>query len=449
MDLKIESETLEKYIASYLLKDKSFFLKVGKYLQTKDYSKKSYFTDSKLQWLINTANVYYNQFEREPSLEVMKTFIERKFVEDPLLQKAMRVCAEETYSRDLTQVEPEYVQDETIKFIKLKRAVEATIQNQLDIANGNFDNLSDRMQDALNINLDKDFGISLQDTGSIINLIQEAEEDSGLTFGAPTLDRILGSPKPGEITVYCGTPGIGKTIWLGNVATENMKLGKKGVFFSLEVDRKRLAGRLYRSLLCKNGIDLMNITKEEVDAVFASFNGGDIRIKNYPANSASSNDFEAYLNDLYTIEGFKPDFIIVDYILITATNKNGDSENSYKYYKTVSEELRNLGIKFNCPVFTAAQLNRNAMSEKASSTKSVVTAKDLSESRGILDTVDYCLIINQDDAEKKKGESDGIAEQRLLVAKNRNGESNGMVNFTLNYNTMTLTEGKKKSELRI
>ena len=171
--------------------------------------------------------------------------------------------------------------------------------------------------------------------------------------------------------------------------------------------------------------------------------------KNYPANSASSNDFEAYLNDLYPIEGFKPDFIIVDYILITATNKNGDSENSYKYYKTVSEELRNLGIKFNCPVFTAAQLNRNAMSEKASSTKSVVTAKDLSESRGILDTVDYCLIINHDDAEKKKGESDGIAEQRLLVAKNRNGESNGMVNFTLNYNTMTLTEGKKKSELRI
>ena len=75
----------------------------------------------------------------------------------------------------------------------------------------------------------------------------------------------------------------------------------------------------------------VSYTKEEVDAVFASFNGGDIRIKNYPANSASSNDFEAYLNDLYTIEGFKPDFIIVDYILITATNKNGDSENSYKY----------------------------------------------------------------------------------------------------------------------
>lgn len=445
MELKFESETLERYIVSYLLKDKSFFLRTAQYLQTKDYSKKSFFIDSKLQWLLNTSMVYYNQYEKLPSFDVMKIFIEKKFDSDPLLQKAMRTCAEEVYTKDLAGIEPDYIKEETIKFIRTERAVEATLQNEIDITNGNFDNLSDRMQKAININLDKDFGISLSNTSETLSLIQEVEKDSGLTFGSNALNSVLGTPKPGEITVFCGTPGIGKTIWLGNVATENMKMGKKIVFFSLEVDKKRLAGRLYRSLLLKNGIDLMNIKKEEVDSIFSEFKGGDIRIKNYPANSASANDFDAYLNDLYTIEGFKPDLIIVDYILITATNsKRGDSENSYKYYKTVSEELRNLCIKWECPMITAAQINRNGMSENGSGTKAIVTAKDLSESKGIMDTVDIMLIINQTAQEKALGEQDHISEQRLLVGKNRNGNSDEILPFTLDYNTMTIMDGKKR-----
>ena len=54
------------------------------------------------------------------------------------------------------------------------------------------------------------------------------------------------------------------------------------------------------------------------------------------------------------------------------------------------------------------------------------------------------MIINQTDSEKKIGEKDGVAEQRLLVEKNRNGQSNQILNFTLDYNTMTIREGKKE-----
>ena len=148
--------------------------------------------------------------------------------------------------------------------------------------------------------------------------------------------------------------------------------------------------------------------------------------------------------NLYTVEGFVPDYIVIDYILITATNnRQMDSTNSYGYYKAVSEEMRNLGIQFNCPVFSAAQLNRDSQGEKTG-TKALVTSKNLSESRGILDTCDYLMIINQTDSEKKIGEKDGVAEQRLLVEKNRNGQSNQILNFTLDYNTMTIREGKKE-----
>ena len=281
-----------------------------------------------------------------------------------------------------------------------------------------------------------------------LSLIQEVEEDSGMTFGTPALDRILGSPKKGELIVYCGTPGIGKTIHLGNVATENMKLGKKGVFFSLEVDKRRLSKRLYSSLLYKSGTDLLNVSKEEAEAIFASFNGGDIRIKNFQANTASCNDFAAYLNDLYTIEGFKPDFICIDYILITAPNnsKNISGDNMYSRGKIVAEEMRNLAVQFECPVFSASQINRSGMGDRGG-TKGIVTSKDLSESRGILDTCDYLVVINQTDVEKKLGEKDGICEQRLYIDKNRNGRNQEILTITLDYNTMTIKDGKKQRSI--
>lgn len=443
MDLKFESSTMERFILAYLIRDKSFMLKVGQYLKTTDFQKKSYFQDSKLQWLLNTCLVYYDKYEKIPSLDVIKILVEKKFKTDLLMFKALNNTVDEIYNKDLSGVEASFVQDETVKFIKTNRAVEATLLNELDIQNGKFDALNDRMQKALNVNLDKDFGVSLSNVGETLSLIQEIEEDSGLTFGSPALNRVLGSPKPGEITVFCGTPGIGKTIWLGNVATENMKLGKKGVFFSLEVDRKRLARRLYSSLLLKSGCDLMNTTKEEAEAIFADFKGGDIRIKNFPANSASCNTFASYLMDLYTLEGFKPDFIVIDYILITATNNRSNDDNMYSYYKTVTEEMRNLAAQFECPVFTAAQINRNGMGEKGGS-KGIVTSKDLAESRGILDTADYLLIINQTDTEKKLGEKDNISEQRLYVDKNRNGSNGEIITVTLDYNTMSITDGKKQ-----
>ena len=448
-ELKFSSATMERLILANLLRDKSFYLKVGKFLRTDSFKDKNHFNDHKLQWILNTSAIYYDKYERLPSLETMKMLIEgsQKLKDDPLLTKAMRNAAEEIYNKDLSGIELDYLRDETVKFVRTKRAVEATYLNEIDIANGNFDNLNDRLQKAVNINLDKDFGISLANTDETMSIIQEIEEDSGLTFGSPALDRVLNSPRAGELTVFCGTPGIGKTIWLGNVATENMKLGKKGVFFSLEVDRRRLAKRLYSSLLLKSGCDLLNTSKEEADAIFASFNGGDVKIKNYPAHNACCNDFANYLMDLYTIEGFVPDFIVIDYILITAANsvRRGE-DNSYTYNKIVAEEMRNLAVQFNCPVFTAAQINRNGMGDKGG-TKGVVTSKDLAESRGILDTADYLLIINQTDTEKKLGEKDGISEQRIYIDKNRNGTSGETLNFTLDYNTMSITDGKKQRKI--
>lgn len=448
-ELKFESTTLEKYILAYLIKDTSFFLKLSKFLKTDNFDKKSYFNDNKLQFILNTAVVYHKNYDKLPSYETYVSIIEKKFKEDNLvlLKTALLNSIKSIFEINMADIDLEYLQEETLTFIRTKRAVEATYKNAADIENGDFSKLSDRMLEAVNINLDEDLGLSISDSTKTFELLREAEVENGLSFGSNNVDKILGEPKQGELIVWCGTPGIGKTIWLGNVCTTNIRNGKKGVFFSMEVDKKRLANRLYRSILMKRSTaELLETPKKEIEEVLNSFeDGGDIVIKNFPANTASCNDFDAYLTDLKSATGFVPDYIVIDYILITSTNsKKSDSEQSYKYYKTVSEEMRNLGVKWKCPVFTAAQLNREAQAENGG-TKKVVGSRSLSESRGILDTADYCLIINQTDEEKKLAEKDGIAEQRLLIAKNRNGDSGSILNFSLDYKTMTIMDGRKRN----
>ena len=51
MELKFDDTEEEKYIVSYLLKDQLFFLKVSKYLATRDWPSKQYFQDAKLQFI--------------------------------------------------------------------------------------------------------------------------------------------------------------------------------------------------------------------------------------------------------------------------------------------------------------------------------------------------------------------------------------------------------------
>jgi len=161
---------------------------------------------------------------------------------------------------------------------------------------------------------------------------------------------------------------------------------------------------------------------------------GDIILKEYLANQISSNDIIAHVNDLILYSKWKPDVIIVDYILIMLANdKRMTNDSPYKYYKTVTEELRNVAKLFKVPILTACQINREGQADNGGS-KALVTAKNISESRGILDTVDYFLTINQTAQEKKKN------EMRLYLEKNRNDETGNIIRCSVDYEHMYVKE---------
>jgi len=173
--------------------------------------------------------------------------------------------------------------------------------------------------------------------------------------------------------------------------------------------------------------------KKKAEQVF-TMTEGDIIVKEYNANEMSANDLMANINDLMLYKKFKPDVVIADYILImNANDKRLDRGNTYSYFKTVSEELRNIGKTLYIPILTACQMNREAMGDRGGS-KAITTSKNISESRGIYDTVDCFLTLNQTPADRK------LNKMFLYFDKNRNERTSIKIEYSVDYEKMKLVE---------
>lgn len=226
------------------------------------------------------------------------------------------------------------------------------------------------------------------------------------------------------------------TGFIGNFAINSFLKEKNVLVYSFETSRERLAMRYYASLIRMNKKEMLldgEGFKNKAKGFFEQ-EKGDLILKEYNANTVCANDLMAHVSDLKRYKNWEPDIIFIDYLLIMlANNKLMSTENGFKYYKTVTEEVRNMGKSLGIPIVTATQINREGMSDRGGS-KSLVTSKNIAESRGIYDTVDFFAIITQTAKEKDKN------KYFLYIDKNRNERSGLRIEFDVDYEHMLLTE---------
>jgi replicative DNA helicase len=251
-----------------------------------------------------------------------------------------------------------------------------------------------------------------------------------------------GGLRGGELGCVAAIPGLGKTLFLGNLAINSFLNKKRVLVVSFETSDMRLTSRFLSNLLEASTKSITTNISTDTDEELRKIHErdimsqeGDLIIKEYPAKVISTNDLMAFLLDLQRFKGFVPDLIILDYLLIMTTNdkKGIDASNTYLKYKTVSEEVRNLAKYLKIPIWTASQIGRDGQAEGGGS-KAITTSKEMSESRGIYDTVDFFVTLNQTINQKKKNEIG------IFIDKNRNGESGFSVSLEINYELMKIVE---------
>jgi replicative DNA helicase len=219
----------------------------------------------------------------------------------------------------------------------------------------------------------------------------------------------------GELIIIGARPAMGKTAFALNIAYNVATIGKKVLFFSLEMTKKQLSLRMnsMTSGVPLNKIKSCMLSEDDVEKITNSYieNAGVLRKIDLVDNTP-------YLHNImkisYSLDNV--DLIIIDYLQLIRTKNNYQMR--YQELADITNSLKFLAKDLNIPVIALAQVNREV--EKKADKRP--TLSDLRESGDIEATADVVMFIHREDYYKKENNiDDSVAE--IIVAKNRNGES--------------------------
>jgi archaellum biogenesis ATPase FlaH len=191
------------------------------------------------------------------------------------------------------------------------------------------------------------------------------DKNGQVTTGWATMDRkLFGGFNRGELNIFAGGSGAGKSLFLANLGVNFALAGLNVVYLTLELSEALVSMRIDSMI---TGVTTKEIFKDlddvEMKVKMIGKKAGMLQIKYMPSGK-TANDIRAYLKEYEIKCGKKVDVLLVDYMdLLMPIGKKISAENLFVKDKYVSEELRNLAMEKKCVFVTAAQLNRGAVEE--------------------------------------------------------------------------------------
>jgi replicative DNA helicase len=340
-----------------------------------------------------------------------------------------------TVVRRFTDIDTNFNNDELVENTEVFLKEKAVFHTMMDIADNinkeavDTSAILDKFEAACNISLTTDKGLDLfNDVDTLIDNINS--ETRFIPSKWNWFDEKIGGGfiETGRaLYVFTGETNIGKSIFLGNVATNIANQGKNVLLVSLEMPEliyaQRLSSNITKIPLSKLKSESLTLKHQMTEHATANPQAK-ILIKEFPPSTITIPYLKSYIKKISN-NGLKFDAIVVDYVnLLHSTTGN----NSYERIKYVTEQLRALSYEFNCPVITATQLNRSGFSTSDPGMNTI------SESMGLAMTADVIVSIWQEDTDRELGVI------RMGMMKNRFGPAFGNCLLRIDYSTLTITE---------
>ena len=319
------------------------------------------------QSFVRVQNIY-NEENFDRSLRSAAKFIKEHTEKHKTMPTREQVKAVTTVDLqavpDVTDGHQEWFMEEFESFTKRKELERAILKSADLLEKGDFNPVEKLIKDAVQISLTKDMGTDY--FGDPKSRIEKYYNSGGqVSTGWPQLDRLLyGGFSRGELNIFAGGSGSGKSLVMMNIALSWLQAGLSGVYITLELSEE-LCGLRTDAML--TGMSTKDIRKD-IDTTtmkvrLVSKKSGQYRIKGLPAQS-TVNDIRAYLKEVQIQTGIKVDFVMVDYLdLVMPVSAKVSPNDLFVKDKYVSEELRNLARELNVLFVTASQLNRSAVEE--------------------------------------------------------------------------------------
>jgi hypothetical protein len=258
----------------------------------------------------------------------------------------------------------DWLMDDFETFIRHKGLERAILESADLLEKGEYGPVEEKIKKAVQVGLQKDMGTDyFEDPRARLARIKD--KNGQISTGWKSIDdKLYGGFNRGELNIWAGGSGAGKSLFLANLGVNYALAGLNVLYLTLELSEDLVCMRIDAMT---TGIPTREIFKNlddvEMKVRMIGKKSGQLQVKYMPSGK-TANDIRAYLKEYEVKLGRKVDVLLVDYMdLLMPLSKKISAENLFVKDKYVSEELRNLAVEKNCVFVTAAQLNRGAVEE--------------------------------------------------------------------------------------
>ena len=313
------------------------------------------------------------------------------------------IVQEKAYLRNLLKISQDIMSNVSQKQDDPKKLLDSLEQRIFEIRQGREAGGLTRIDEILIQAYDK-----LQKLSS-----EDSEKYKGLSTGFKELDNITTGLNASDLLILAARPGMGKTSFALNIATNvAKKSGKDTAVFSLEMSKEQLALRLLSSeaRVVSNSLRTGNLSSDDWERIAVNaeaLSKAPLYIDDTPGITVA--EIKAKCRRLKNLG-----LIVIDYLQLMSSMRRTD--NRVQEVSEITRSLKIMAKELNVPVITLSQLARGPEAR----TDKRPMLSDLRESGSIEQDADLVLFLYRDEYYNKESDPH-VAE--CIVAKNRHGET--------------------------
>jgi len=378
-----------------------------------------YFEFAYLKLLASNYLNYYKKYKEFPSFDLLVSIIKEDYknekdtvVKDQILEFLKKARRNE----DLGDLG--YVKEKTLEFCR-KQGLKKALEESVDLIHSDkYESIVDVLKKAISRGAAHSPGL---DIATDIDARYSTTYRRTIPTGIPELDtrKILnGGSGAGELNVVIAPTGVGKSHVLVHMGAQALIRGKNVLHYTFELRERNVGIRYDSHLIDIDSLDCFD-HKEDIKKFYleSAPTLGRLRIKEYSTGTATVNTIRSHIDKL-AVEGFKADMVIIDYAGIMRSTERYDLPRME--LKKIYEELRDLAMELDVPLWTACQSNREGADSD------IVSLANMAEAYAQAHICDFVIGI----ARKEVNKSTGYGN--MFIAKNRAGVDGEQFKIHLN-----------------
>ena len=306
---------------------------------------------------------HYDAELREPAKFIYEYADEYKTLPDVEMVNA-KTGAQLQSAADIDPKHFDWFLDEYERFARHKSLETAILASADMLEKGEYGSVEEKIKKAVQVGLTKDMGLDyFEDPKSRLQALKD--NNGQIPTGWKNFDKkLFGGFNRGELNIFAGGSGAGKSLFLQNLAVNYAEQGLNCVYITLELSENLTAMRIDAMMTETPTREIYkDLDTVDLKVKMKAKASGKLRIKYIPSG-ATALDIRTYIKEFEIQNNKKCDVVLIDYLdLLMPINKRVSPSDLFVKDKYVSEELRNLAVDTNCLMITASQLNRASVEE--------------------------------------------------------------------------------------